>query len=291
MKKTLILAAIAVLFAACNKNVSPLEESPELIILGAEGFTADVCTKVDEVTSLDGFYVTVTKGTVDSESTVWNNAPFTVFGSSTPATYAGGKYWPVQNLDYHFYASNVEMNPATIKGATIPATNDTDVVAAHKMGPGFKVQNTLNFEHIFARIGNVSVEAADGYTITGVSIRITPNTGGTYDIKAGYSYGGTTGWSNITTGSPVVISGSTCPSTNNADLYLIAGQYTLTASWTASKDEYSRTYTDKTVSVNLLKGNINNINCVLGGNASAITLSVNVQEWATTNYNANFPIN
>lgn len=291
MKHLPVFAAALALLAACNKSEAPCATySPDLIVLGADGlFNADVVTKVSEVTSLNDFYVTVTKGTVDSETTVWDNVHFTDTGS-TPTTYTGGKYWPIQDLSYHFYAANVPMLAATAKGSKISATNDTDIVSTHIKFPAFKNKNTLVFEHIFARIGNVIVTPAEGYTITDLSISITPNTGGIYDIRQGYVQSGTTGWSNIVTGSPVIISGSTCPSTNNADLYLVPGTYTLTASWKAKRDEYERTYTNKTVTVTLQKNYINHINAVLGGDATAITMNVQFNEWNTNTVNATFPV-
>ena len=291
MKRHLpVFAAVLALLAACNKSEAPCSYSPELIVLWADGlFIADVVTKVAEVTSLNDFYVTVTKGTVDSETTVWDNVHFTDTGS-TPTTYTGGKYWPIQNLNYHFFAANVPMQAATAQGTKVSATNDTDIVSTHIKFPAFQSRNTLVFEHIFARIGNVIVTPADGYTITDLSISIAPGTGGIYDIRQGYAKSDATGWSDIVTGSPVVISGSTCPSTNNADLYLVPGKYTLTASWKAKRDEYERTYTNKTVTVTLKKNNINHINAVLGGDATEITMSVLFNEWNTNTVNATFPV-
>ena len=294
MKQYHILAAAAVfmLLAACNKTQPVADEAPRLIELGAEGDNINACvsTKATEVTSLSGFNLTVTKGSTGSEQAVWNNAPFTASGTSTPLTYTGNKYWPAENQSYHFYASNVTMNDATASGVNVSATNDTDIVCAIKTTPTFKDRNTLVFEHIFARLGDVVITPATGYTISNVQVNITPYTGGTYSIKTGAGKTDNSGWSNLTAGSPVLISNSSCPSTKANDIYLVPGTYTLTASWQANINEYERVYTNKTVSVQLVRGRVNVINATLGGDAEEIKFSVSVNAWTDNDIETTFPI-
>ncbi|MCR5019134.1 MAG: fimbrillin family protein [Bacteroidales bacterium] len=294
MKQYQILAAAAVfmLLAACDKTQQAVDDAPRLIELGAEGDNINACvtTKATEVTSLSGFNLTVTKGSTGSEQAVWNNAPFTATGTMTPITYTGNKFWPAQNQSYHFYASNVTMDDATANGVTVSATNDNDIVCAFKMTPTFKDRNTLVFEHIFARLGDVVITPATGYTISNVSVSITPNTGGTYAVKTGAGRTDDGGWSNLTAASPVQISGSTCPSTKANDIYLVPGTYTLTASWQANINEYERVYTNKTVNVQLLRGKVNVINATLGGDAEEIKFSVSVNAWTDNTINTTFPV-
>lgn len=294
MNKHRILAATAILllFAACDKNHPAADDTPKLIELGAEGdnINASVDTKVTEVTSLDGFNLSATKGTIGSEQPVWDNVSFTATGSSPSRVYTGNKYWPAQNLTYHFYASNIAMNNSTSDGVTIQVTNDTDIVCAFKQTPTFKERNTLNFEHILARLGDVTVTPASGYTISNVQISITPNTGGTYAIRNGSGWTNATGWSNITSGSPVVISDSTCPSTKSNDFFLVPGAYTLTASWKANIDEFECVYTNKSVIVDISSGKINNITATLGGDAEQVKFSVSVNAWTARNIETIFPV-
>lgn len=295
MKRNRILAAAAtsLLVAACNMAELPGDGSPRLIELGAEGdvISASLATKTTEVASLSGFNLTVTKGTAGNEQAVWNNVPFTPNGTTAPIVYTGNKYWPLENQSYHFYASNVTMNNATAGGVTLSATNDTDIVCSLMMLPNFGTKNNINFEHIFARLGDVVITPASGYTISNVQVSITPNTGGTYSIKEGYGKTNSVGWSNITSGSPMQISSGTCPSTKANDIYLVPGNYTLTASWQANINEYERVYTNKTVDVQLVRGKVNIINATLGGNAEEVKFSVNVFPWENYNVNATFPVN
>ena len=139
-------------------------------------------------------------------------------------------------------------------------------------------------------VGDVVITPATGYTISNVSVSITPYTGGTYTIKTGAGKTDNVGWSNLTAGSPVLISGSTCPSAKANDIYLVPGSYTLTASWQANINEYERVYTNKTVNVQLVRGKVNVINATLGGDAEEIKFNVSVNAWTENNINSTFPI-
>lgn len=289
MKKTLyiILSVLALaFFASCTKGgdetqaeqkleLTPADETGMVpVVLGAkgEGINASVTTKATAVTSLASFYASATTGSAGSESTVWNSVSFS--GSSD---YTGGKYWPNSNPSYHFYGSNAAITFAAA-GSTVSASNSTDVVCAYMSSTTYKSKNTLSFEHVFARLGDVTVTAATGYTISGVSISITPNTGGTYNIRTGAGQTDATGWSGLTAGSATAIANAT-PGTKSNDIYLVPGTYTLTASWTANRDGYTETISGKTVTVALTKGKINAITTTLGGNASEIILGVTVTPW------------
>ena len=294
-KSTLIISmAMALLsLAACKKDslsgqgpvYTPADELGRVpIVLGAkgEGINASVQTKATAVTSLASFYASATTGAAGSEASVWNSVTFS--GSSD---YTGGKFWPTTDPSYHFYASNsaITFNAA---GSTVAATDATDVICAYMASSSFKVKNTLTFEHIFARLGDVTVNAASGYTISGVSITITPKTGGTFNMRTGAGQTDGTGWSGTTNGSAQGIANAT-PGTKSNDIYLVPGTYTLTASWTASRDGYTETISGKTVDVALTGGKINTITTTLGGNAAEIILGVSINAWGSSDKNVNFP--
>ena len=285
-------AAITVFGTACNKEKTQTtyQAIPRPIILGAEGigFDAWVSTKVSEITSLNSFFLTVTKGSEQSQTAVWNNSFFNLVANSSPASYTGNKFWPASDLSYHFFASNVPMNNAGSTGPTVSVDNTIDAVCAMELAPEFRQKCTLSFEHIFARIGHVAVSPATGYTISDVQMSITPRTGGTYSIYGGDGHSDASGWSQIVNGSPTVISDSNCPSTKFNSLYLVPGRYTLTASWTAKIDEYTISYSGKTVEVDLTKGMINNITATLGGAAGEISLGVSVNPWLSNTIDAAF---
>lgn len=280
----LFVAAALLSAAACNKGalqgVAPeLTSADELgripVVLGAigEGINAEVTTKATVVDALASFNATCTTGSAGSESQVWNNVSF-----SGGPNYTGGKFWPNDaDPSYHFYASNAAITFAA-GGSTVAATNATDVICAYKAANTWKSKNDLTFDHIFGRIGNVIVNAGTGYTISGVTINITPKTGGTYNIRTGAGQSDDTGWSSLMTGSATNIANAT-PSTKSNDLWLVPGTYTLTASWTAAKDAYSESISGKTVDVVITKGKINTITTTLGGNANEITLGVTITPW------------
>lgn len=257
--------------AACSRVSDPDgEQRIQFTVPGL--FQAQVDTKAAEVTSLAEFHVGCVTGTLGvSEVEVWNTL-FTTSGGETPV-YVSDKYWPGSDQGYKFYASNMPLTPSAT-GYTVWASNATDVVCAVLADPGYATTNVLSFEHVFSRLGNVTVEAFPGYTITGISITITPKTGGTYNLR-------TKTWSGMTTGSATTIANST-PGTRANDLYTVPGIYTLTASWTATDSGSNAvTYSNRTVDVELEKGVVNNATITLGGN---ITVGVSLEEYVFNDY-------
>ena len=276
----------SVLFVSCNKVSLPVVESLVEFSVQGSGFDTDVTTKASVVNTeslaSSGFKATATTGSAGSESQVWNNVSF----SKSGGVYVGNKYWPVSDPSYHFYASNAAIT-FNASGCTVAASNSTDVVCAYMPSPAYKATNTLTFEHIFARIGNVTFSAIDGYTITGISVTITPKTGGTYNMRTGAGQTDGTGWSSLTTGSATSITNST-PGTKSNDLYLVPGTYTLTASWTATKGDYSETFSNKPCDIEIMGGKINRITCSLTGDAKDVSFGVTVTPWDVQNKVAEF---
>lgn len=293
MKKlySLFIIAAAVL-VGCNKEslsdgkVAEPEAIPADVICftaEGEGIGASVATRATAVTSLSSFNVNCVTGTLgSSESSVFNTS---FFGGPT---YTGGQFWPVTDPSYKFYASNVAITPSA-SGPTVAASNATDVVCAVKSDPTYKVSNALVFDHIFARLGDVTITAASGYTVTGISITITPKTGGTYNLYTGNGQTDGTGWSSLSTGSSTGIANAT-PGTKSNDIYLVPGTYTLTATWTATRGESVQTFSGKTQTVALTAGKINTISATLGGSASEIQLTVSINPWGTENKNVSFSL-
>ena len=228
-------------------------------------FVADG-TKASAVTSLSSFYVSAVTGSAGSESSAFNSTQFTQVPGSSPAVYKGSKFWPASNQNYKFYASNRPLTFAA-SGTTVSATNTTDVICAYLTSSTYKAKNTLSFEHIFARIGNVTVSADAPYTISNVNISITPKTGGTYNLRTG-------AWSSTTDGSSTTIASAI--GSNSNDLYLVPGTYQLTASWTARQGSYREDFFNKSVNVTLVAGRINNIICTFTGDNLPVIPSIGV---------------
>lgn len=245
-------------------------------------FTATASTRasVVDVSTLNaaGFNVSCTTGAAGSEVSVWNNAAFHRSGDRFVSG-DGGHCWPAIDLGYHFAASNAALSFSP-SGTTVSATNATDVVCAYLPDPTFNAANTLQFKHIFARLCDVTFSALDGYSISGISVTLTPKTGGTYNLRTGNGRTDGTGWSDMVEGSAVPIAAAT-PGTQANDLYLVPGTYTLSASWTASKGAFTRTYSNKTCEVSLVGGSCNSITASLTGNATEVEYSVGVTAWGS----------
>ena len=265
----ILIVSVSILLVGCAKAGLPDGEPGGIITLGvAEGDAElSVATKADAVTSMSSFYASATTGTT-SQSSVFTSTSFT--DPDADGKYTGGKVWPASSVTYNFYGSNV---PLTFNsaGTTVSASNGTDVICAYSEGATYNAVCPMTFNHIFARLANVTVSANTGYTISGVSFTITPKTGGTYNLRTGE-------WSGVTTGSATSIANAT-PGTKSNDIYLVPGTYTVTMSWTAVKDVYSKTVTDHTKDVTLTAGKRNNISVVLSGDAADIQMGVTVTGW------------
>lgn len=275
--KSIVGSLFSLLMVSCNSKIT--SEVDSLIRFYADGdkFNASVTTKTSETTDAslesNGFYVSASTGAEGSdESAVFTSAKFNKSGD----TWAADHYWPTSDLSYHFAASNITL-AHTATGATISASNSTDVVCAYLSNPDYKGKNTLSFQHIFARIGTVAVSAANGYTISGLTIKLIPKVSGTYNLYMGNGHTDGTGWSAMTDGNETTIASSIGNNTN--DLYLVPGTYTLIASWTATQGAYNETFSDKECMVEITGGKINTISATFTGRASGIQFGVSTQSW------------
>ena len=297
MKRFNLIVALAIvgcLFVSCNREVLEYEKpyDHDEMVFRTSGLEAEVQTKATAVTDTDltnnGFKASCVSGSAGSDTAVWSNVAFAKSGTY----WKGGKYWPTSSVAYRFYAvypTSYTMTAAAA-GATISASNAHDIVCAYASSATYKSANTLTFNHIFARLGSVTVNQGSGYTISSITISITPNTGGTYNLRTGAGKTDGTGWSGLTTGSATTIANKT--GSNSNDIYLVPGSYTLTASWTAANSPYSKSFSGKTVNVNLVAGKTNNITCTLTGDGTEIELGVSLTAWGTNAVAAGtFPVN
>lgn len=308
-KRTLITfaAALVVLsLASCQKGTRSSdgfegEELGSAVIFTAEGdgiSNTVVDTKAAEVTgaTLSGFNVLAVTGTPGtSEVTAWSG-PFVDPNFADPVkkgqytATAGDVYWPATgDPEWKVYASNASM-AAAATGPTIAANAATDVVCAYLGTTTPRVSNALTFEHIFARINNVTVAAQAGYAITNIVITVTPNTAGTYNMFTGAGQTDGTGWSALTAGTATTISrADQLPGVQANDLWLVPGTYTVTASWTATKGASVQNYANKTQNVVITGGKQNNLTTTLGGSASEVVFSVTVTPWSSMDVPVVFP--
>ena len=234
--------------------------------------SASLVTKADAVglsdLDDDGFLVSCVNGAEGSDVQVWGNTLF----SKSGIVWTGGKIWPLEDRSYRFYAVHPESYALTVSpfGATVAASTSDDIVVAYASDPVYKGTNALVFSHIFSRIGTVTVTAGNGYTVTGVSIRVVPKTGGTYNLRTGE-------WSSLSEGSAVAIASGTGANAN--DLYLVPGTYEVLASWTAATGAYSETFTDCPVVFTAEAGHVATLAAELDGRGISLSVSSEVADW------------
>ena len=297
MKKSILLLFALVGLIACNqKGLDPqLAQDPGKIrfIAGGPAMEAAVTTKaapsVNTATQVQsaGFAVNCVTVSSTDDVDVWNNAHFVYEGGSSK--YEADKWWPNLDPEYKFYAVFPHTYTMTFAagGPTISVTDanndndvDADILCAFMGSPTYKsADNTFAFEHIFARLCDVTVSQVSPYTISAVSIYITPKIGGTYNLKTGSGQTGDTGWSSPVSGVATNIAAAS-PGTKNNNIYLLPGSYTLTATWTATKDNYTQTFSNITKDVTLVRGKQNNISVSFTGNGTEIQFGVSVADWS-----------
>lgn len=291
MKKFFIyvsMLAVTMLSAAsCGQFEMPGPEliySDEIVFASLDPiFEVNNVTKATPVTISDlesnGFLVDCVTGAEGSDTEVWSNVSFTKNGSY----WGAGKFWPEDEVSYRFYGvypDTYTMTP-TAGGPTISASNEHDIVCAYAPSPTYKTVTNLSFDHIFAKLGTVSVTAAYPYTISDMSIMITPKVGGTYNIYTGAGQTDGTGWSSVLSGLPVDI--GTAPfseslSVTNVNLYLVPGGYSITFSWTATNGEYVESFSEIFVGADLVGGKVNNITATLGGRGTEVKMLVSMTD-------------
>lgn len=276
MKRTsrylFLLPLVAALLQGCSREVVRLETEAQILFNVSGSFDARVETKATEVTTanLTEFYVTATTGTIGSDETAaFSSVSFT----GTPGgAYTGGKYWPSIDPGYHFFASSLPMT-FSAGACTVAATTANDVVCSYIESPTYKGNNTLSFSHILGRIGTLSVSPSEGYTLSSLTVRVTPKVSGTYDLRTGAGHYDGTGWSGVAEGTETTLSAS------DNQLYVIPGEYELTFDYTLTKGDYVEAFS-KIATISVLSGVTNNISCTLpSGRAQGITVFVSLSSW------------
>lgn len=262
------------LAAGCAKSVEPENQHPQQIVLcvGDDTIDMDVQTKATAITAIPStLYFSVTTGKQGSSETAKKQSESV---SSAGGKIATGLYQTVNATSYNYYVSNLPITFAA-SGSTVSASNATDVIAGTTTSDSTSPSVTL--DHIFARTGTLTLNTQDDYDLSNVSWKIasvTGGTAGTYNIA-------TKAWSSLTALNSTSI-------TELSDMYLVPGSYTLTVSYTLTKGDWTQNFT-KSASVTLVGGKINNISgTASGGAASAISLSVSLTPWGSTNITADF---
>ena len=276
MKKYLLfLICGLVSIVSCNKEVKEAanreltdDPSKEIVLSVEDDLPLTFETKATAVTSMPS-------------SLYWGAATASAakYSSTSGAVSAGkistGKYQTATATSYTWYASNISMTVGT--NTTVSASNTTDVICG-KSSATTSTTPSITLGHIFARTGSVTLSLPSGYSQSNVSWQIKSKTGG-----------GTSGTYSITNASWSSQSGFTDFSslTGSSDYYLVPGTYTVKVTFTASKGDFVKTYT-QSGDITLVAGKINNITASSSTDeAQGITISVSLTDWAANPINVN----
>lgn len=268
----IIAAAVALSFASCQKNdrIPNDSEGQEIVLNFGDSF--DVETKASAVTSLTSAYWGASTGT-STESVKWSTASASVSSGKIST----GKYQTASPTSYNYYVANQTF---TVAGDMTVANNNTDIVAG-RLAASTSTAPSITLNHIFSRINTLTANAPSGFTISGISWKIT-----------GYStVNGTAGTFNMKSQSWTSASTKIASATNissGSDMYVIPGEYTFTVSYTLTKGDWSKSFTNSG-RVTLTGGKINNISTTVPdptgsiGGPEQIVLTVTVTAWTSQN--------
>lgn len=274
------LALVVAVNLSCIREVD-IPSSSHRIQFYLEGFdnsfVADTKAVVVTLPVLEqtGFYMSATSGMAGSETLLYSNVLF----RKENGIWSGPAWWPQEEPQggIHFYACNTEMDFSPGGGISVAADSGTDVVWSYIGTPDFGQTNTLTFHHPLSRLGKVNIVAENGYTLSGISVEITPNVEGNFLIPFDGSF------RNIVSACNTVVANSagvTVP-----DLYLLPGRYSLRFSWTATKGGVSETFTGRNGELFFEPGRITDISLVLAGQPNPIvstTLQLFVDKTSVT---------
>ena len=271
MKKIFFALAGLAALAACNKEIQTkfVQEPSEVVFKIENSLDFAVQTRAAAVTALSTFNVIAEDSNVQSE--IWSVAT-----TQSGSNYNTGKYWPSVDGKYAFYAANTSLTYAA-DGATVsPADNELDVVVAYSPYSSANYKNTvaLTFEHIYARIGDVTINAPESYSIAVSSISTSISKGGTYNLQAA-------NWTEKS-----ALAAQTLAEGAN-DVYAVPATYDVTVVYTLTKGDFVQEFT-KTGSVALVQGKVNSISATpsVGSDEEAqdIVFTVTLTPWGAENH-------
>lgn len=260
--KNILKYSLIALFAVvgCNKvdNGVVADYGDEIVFSTKAPETRGTGVTETVSTNLTAFNVVATSGTASSETLEWSDGAFT---GTAGGDFTGGKYWPAQSVSWNFAAANAPLTFAS-SGTTITVANsDADIVAAYKASATYKAKNLLTFNHILCQVGTVDMKAHPGYTVSDLTVTLTPIYAGTYNVTTDTWTRGTAAAAVYVVGNASagvsIADGATYHSADN-DLWLVPGSYELTTTYTISKGDWSQPYT-KNATVNLVQGQNNNL--------------------------------
>lgn len=262
------------LFISCSK-----EMRDEIILsLGELDVEVDVVpgTKATPVTSLASttlYWGATTGGDVAGSAgeTVKYITESTT--TSSGAVIATGKYQTATPTAYNWYICNVPFTTSENTALSV-ADNGTDIVVGRLFGSSSSTPS-VNLNHIFARVCSVTVDAASGYTVSAISVSMTPKTSGTYSMRS-------LSWTSAVDGAATGIANDSVGTKSN-DIWVVPGDYTITIDWTAQIGNYTKTFSGVTRTVSILQNKTNNMTITLGGDAQAVVFTTSLAPFNAVN--------
>lgn len=274
------------LMVSCSKQpvfrVDTSWETGSAVVFSVSGLD----TKADAVVNLPSFGVSCFMGELGRKAQLQWRSVYMDEGEGVYVAETHDRYWPqVGDPGYKFVASNAELTLSS-SSIRIDADGSTDVVVAVNQTPSPRSSNTLDFHHIYARIGKVTVSEVGMHPLTEVSITLVPRIGGIYDVMAGDGHSDGTGWGSFKYGSETEISSGNAGVKDN-DLLIVPGSYVLTARWSVRKPNRIASF-EKTREVVFEAGTNSNILTSFGSDGEDLTLSVSLRDWNSTDQEATF---
>lgn len=263
MKKNILILA-ALLSASCAKEKTNEGPGKEICFV-TSGLEVEVETKVEEVTmeNLESFNVAAITAT-NPDEIAW-----TAVAQRSGNRYHTGKYWPLTNPVYRFYASNYDIAIDSGAPCTI-VDRSLDAVCGAMTNPSFNAESTtIVMRHIFSRIGRVSVTSEYGYTLSDVSVKLTSvRTGGKYSLK-------TFRWYDCTSRDNVALQ------IGDNDILVVPDTAEIEVSYTMTKGDYSHSFVS-TSNVTFMEGKICDLNLnVKSDPAIPVRVIVSLAPWET----------
>lgn len=281
-----IIIASAFLFAAvsCQKMGDTPGSDGEIILYVDDGAIAmESVTKATAVTSIPSTLywgsTSGTRGNAAETRKYHNGSGSGTSGSVSSSKIATGKYQTATPTAYNHYVSNVNFSIPSTGNVTMSASNTTDVVCGWVAGSN-STSPSVTLNHIFARTGSLTLSVPSGYTASSVS----------WSIKSKGSITGTAGTYNLSTGA-WTSSSATLGSTNisgSSDLYLLPGVYTVTSSFTLTRGNFSKSYS-QSGDITIYAGKVNNITCTTNSaEAIQVVFTTSVTAWTSASSSFNW---
>ena len=211
-------------------------------------------------------YWHMTSGTYGDEQSQ-HSGSFTFKSGIT--TYNTGQYRASSGPVSNYYVTNRTAGMSYLDGSVVMTgvSNDQDVMVGRMSTDVSDVD--IIMEHIFTRLGELSLNAPSGYTVSVSQWEIEGATGsgtaGTYNLS-------TQTWSSVTALAKRTVSAS------GDDLYLVPGNYKIYVRYTISKSGWSKEYYSS-ATVTLDAGKVNDITGSVNASVNSVTFGITPQEW------------